>query len=216
MCDVTGCKVIYLVNVPVEHGDLGVRIQNVDRRLTVARRPVPLGRKIKKGTMGKYDHRRVGVLLGQILFEPCELIIAERGARIGDIVEHDEMNALVIERVIRVTKELTIGGTTIQRGIMLTRHEVHGLDIEVADDFPEFAQAPTPFRGIIGGMGQVAREHDEVRWCLQRVDGVDSLRQGRGALGVGRAGVTPMAVGELHKIEVSVRHGGPRTPRQTR
>ena len=45
------------------------------------------------------------------------LLVAEPRRRVGDVVEGDEMHALVVERVVRGAEGLLEGGAAIQRGI---------------------------------------------------------------------------------------------------
>ena len=56
--------------------------------------------------MSKYDDRRLGRLALEVRGEPRELFVSDLRARIGDVVEDDEMNALVVECVMRLAEEL--------------------------------------------------------------------------------------------------------------
>lgn len=73
--------------------------------------------------MRQHDDAVVGFALLEIGRQPGELCVAQPGARIGNIVEHDEMYALVVERVMRRAEEFPVGLAGVERGIVLARHE---------------------------------------------------------------------------------------------
>ena len=134
--------------------------------------------------------------------EPGELLVAQPGGGIGDVVEGNEVRALVVERVVGRTEELAIGLTLVQRGVVLARHEAHVLDGERGDDLAEALHALATQLGIVSGVREIAGEDDEVGLARQTVHGRHGLGQRVLGVGVCSTAVAPMGVGELHEVEV--------------
>ena len=86
---------------------------------------------------------------------------------------------------------------------MLAGHEAHVLVVEPGDDVAEFGQAPAPFLRIVRGVGEVAREDDEIRLDRERVHRRHRLLQRAAGVRVeGIALEAPMRIRELHEIEL--------------
>src|SRR5215510_16183142 len=88
----------------------------------------------------------------------------------SDVIQRDEMNALVVEGVMKVAEEFLVGLAAIQRRVVLAGHKAHGLDPELTDNLLELGHPCAPHFGIVGGVGQVAGEDDEVRLLIEAVD----------------------------------------------
>ena len=131
--------------------------------------------------------------------------------RVGHVVEHDEVHALVVERVVRLAEELLVGLALVERRVVLAGHEAHVLHLEFADDVAEFRQALPALLGVVGGVREVAGEHDEVGLLLEAVDGGNGLFERPLGVGVGRSFEAPVRVGQLHEIEIV---GGLRAARE--
>jgi hypothetical protein len=95
------------------------------------------------------------------------------------------VHAFVIERVVRGAEEFFIGCALVERGIMLAGHQAQRLYLQLGDDRLELAHALLPHRYVVGGVGEIAGEDDEVRLHAHAVDGGDGLLQ-RHVLGDGR------------------------------
>ena len=93
---------------------------------------------------------------------------------------------------MRVAEEFVEGLAAIERRVVLARHEAHVLDLELADDLLELGKALAAQLRVVGGMRQVAGEHDEVRRLGQAVDGGDGFFQGAFGIGIGRALEAPV------------------------
>src|SRR6266576_665206 len=113
--------------------------------------------------MRQDDNVSVLPLLLEVVGKPLQLLIAKRRARVRDVVERDEMHALVVERVARLAEEFLERLAAVERRVMLARHEMDVLDLELADDFLELRESPAPFLRIIGRMCEISGEHDEIR-----------------------------------------------------
>ena len=124
-------------------------------------------------------------------------------AGIGDVVEGDEVHALVVEGVVRGAEELLVGLALVERGVVLARHEAHVLDGERRDDLLEALHALAPLLAVVGGVGEVAGEDDEVGLAGEAVHGRHGLLQRVLGVGIGGALVAPVGVGELHEVEVA-------------
>ena len=167
----------------------------------------------------RQDHDPVVALaLLQVGLEPAQLLLADAGGAIRHVVERDEVHALVIEGVMRRPEELLVGRPVIERGVVLAGHEAHIGIFQPARQVAEFRQPAAALAGIVGGVGQVAREHHEVRLRLEGVDRRDRLRQGAGGIRIdGGALESPVGVGELDEEELvlagAVRAGAARQPR---
>src|SRR5476649_718505 len=207
MGDVAGHVVVLLMDVAVEHHDVLVRHQQVDRLGAVGRGPVPVRHQVEQRAVGQHDDAVVGLALLEVGGQPRELLVAQLGARVGDVVERDEVHALVVERVVRRAKELLEGGALVERGVVLAGQEAHVLDVEGGDDFLEALHARAALGAVLGRVGQVTGEDDEVGLLRQAVHRDDGLFEGVLGVGIGRALVAPMGVRDLDEMEVAGRLG---------
>jgi hypothetical protein len=205
--DVLGPVMVLLVNMAVENGDVLVRKQHIDDLRAVLRGPVPLGGETEERPVREHHDGRVVADLPQIGGQPVDLRVAHGTDWIRHVVERDEVHALVIERVVRGAEGLPVGGPRVPRGVVLSRHEVQRLHLQTGDDLLEFAQPLAAYGAVVGGVSQIAREHDEVGACRNPVHGFDGLLQGHVGLRIGHAAVAPMRVGELQEKEVGVPTG---------
>ena len=94
----------------------------------------------------------------------------------------------------------------IEGGVVFAGQVVHRLDPQPGHDGFEFLHAPSTLDRIIGRVGEVAGEHHEVGRTCETVDGGDRLAQGDLGLGIGRSLVAPVGVGQLHEMEIALRH----------
>src|SRR5438270_7853553 len=160
--DVRGLEVMLLVDVPIEHGRVPVRHEELNGLIAVARRPVPLRVEREERPVREYDDAAVARLLGEVRGEPGELLVADAARRIGDVVERDEVHALMREAVVRRTEELAIRLAVIERGIVLAGHEADLFRAQAGDQLLELRAAPAPLGRIVGGAREIAGENDEV------------------------------------------------------
>ena len=142
--------------------------------------------------------------LFEVRRKPLQLLLADQRARIRYIVQRDEMHALVVERVMRLTEELLVRFTVIEGSVVLARHEADVLYLEFADDILELGKALPAHLRVVGGMSQVAGEHDKVGLLGQAVYGSNGLLQRPLGVGVGRAFEAPVCIRQLNEIEVIV------------
>src|SRR5579883_951161 len=134
MGDMARHVVMLLVDVAVEHHDVLVGHHDVDRLGAVGRGPVPVRHQVEQRAMGEHHDAVVRLALLEVGREPGELLVAQLRRRIGDVVEGDEVHALVVEGPVRVPEELLERLTLVERGVVLAREEAHVLDVEVRDD----------------------------------------------------------------------------------
>src|SRR6266852_1967411 len=167
---------MFLVDMTIEDSDVPMSLQQGDRSVSVLGRPIPRRIQREQGAMGEDDNGLFYIQLVQIGPQPGELILSDRCTWIRDVVQDDEMNALVVESVVELPEELLVRRAGIERRVVLTRHKSQGLDTEPLDDLAELAESLSPLIAIVGGMREVAREHDEVGLPLKRV------HQGNGVL----------------------------------
>src|SRR4030095_12136545 len=95
--------------------------------------------------------------------QPLQLFFTYSSPWIGDVVQHDEMNAFVIEGVMKVAEKLLVCFTTIQRSIVFPRHKPHCLHVELAHNVAEFGHAVPAYLPIIRRLCEVAGEDNEIR-----------------------------------------------------
>ena len=175
MRNVAGHMVMLLMNVAVEDRDIWKRHETLDHGHSIASRPVPLRIEIEQRTMRQRHDGRLAFQLLEVCLQPFELRFADDRLRIGDVVKGDEMHALVIEGVVKISKEFLVGFTTVKRSV--SRHKPHSLDPQLADNFAELSHPFAPLFGIIRGMRQVAGEDYEIRLFVEAVDRGDRLLQ---------------------------------------
>ncbi len=154
-----------------------------------------------------------GCLL-QVGAQPLQLLLADRRHRIGHVVDHDEMHALVVERVVRLAEELLERLAVVERRVVLPGHEPHVLHLECAHDLAELGHAPASLLRVVGRMGQVAGEHHEIGLTRQPVDRRDRFLERSLRVRVDRSVLeAPVTVRELHEVEFVVRCGARRRHR---
>ena len=90
---------------------------------------------------------------------------------------------------------------------MLPGHEAHILYLEFPDDAAELDHSPAPLGGVVGGVREVAREHDEVGLDFQRVDARHRRLQRGVGLRIGGPAIAPIGIGQLHEKEFLVACG---------
>jgi hypothetical protein len=117
MGDMAGHMMVFLMNMAIKDRDVRMLQQNLGRLRTIGSRPIPPRVKIEQRPMGEYDDSRVRILLAQIVVQPLQLHIAQSGARIGDVVQDDKVNALVIKSVMGWTEKFLKRFALIQRAV---------------------------------------------------------------------------------------------------
>src|SRR5262245_17467856 len=206
MLDPSGRVVVLLVDVAVEDGHVLVRGEHVDHLGAIARRPVPGGIEIEERPVREHDHRHLLVDPGEVRTDPGDLLVADDRLRVGDVVEHQEVDALVVERAAQGAEQLLVGLAAVQRGVVLAGQELQVEPPQSADDLLELPHPLAPLVVVVRRVREVAREDDEVGFERRLVDRPhDPLQRGRG-LGVhGGVAEAPVGVGELEEEEVLVR-----------
>ena len=122
------------------------------------------------------------------------------------------MHAFVIEGVVGGAKELLERLAVVERRVVLPGHEAHGLDLELAHDGLEFRHALPALHRVVGGVREIAGEHDEVRLVVEVVHRPHDLLQGALGVRIGRPFEAPMRVRQLQEVELVLvctqRHAG--------
>ena len=199
-----GHLVVLLMDVAVEHRHIAVRHEQLDRFGAVACGPVPLRGQIEQRAVREDDDAGIFGLLLQVLGQPGQLHRAQAGAGIADVVEHDAVHALVFKGVVGGAEELLEGLAVVQRSVVLARNETHVLDLQFRNDGLDLRHALAALFGVIRGVGQVAREDDEIGGLRQRIDGSDGFGQRALGIRVGCALKAPMQIRQLDKIKVLI------------
>ena len=90
--------------------------------------------------MGEHDDRRLRLDLLEIGLQPGDLGVAHHGLGVGDIVERDEVHALVIEGVVGLAEELLVRFALVESGIVLAGQEADGLDLQAGGDVAKLVE----------------------------------------------------------------------------
>ena len=117
--DLAGGVVIGAVDVPVEHGDIVVGREDVHDRVAVGGEPLPVGAQVEQRTMGEDDDRRRLRVARQVAFQPRRLRRADDRLAERDVVEGHEVNAAMIERVVRLAEVLAEERAAVERRVVL-------------------------------------------------------------------------------------------------
>ena len=155
--------------------------------------------------MGEDDDRGVLRPRLQVPAEPVDLRVAQDALGVGDVVEHDEVHALVIEGVPQGPEELLESRAAIERSVVFARHQPQSGDPQTGEVLADLPHAPPALLVVVGGVGKVAGENHEIGNLRESVDQLDRPGQLDGRLRVGGTLVAPVRVGELDEVEV-VRH----------
>jgi len=202
MGDLPGHMMMLLMDMSVEHCYILVGRQDVDRLGTIIGRPVPCGVKIEQGTMRENNDWLRFVVFSQIVMQPLQLIFSNKSVWIRDIVERDEMDALVIKAVVANAEHALVRFAIVEAGIILARDKSYILHFKIGNNGLEFCHALTAYFFVWRAMNKVAGKHDEIRLVLKAVHGCDSTFSACSSLRIGRALETPVAVRHLHKEKI--------------
>ena len=110
------------MDVAIQNRHCFVGREQVHHVVAVAREPFPFRFEIEKRTMGEDDDRRRLRKSREIFFQPRDLFSADGGTSKGHVVEGDEMNAAMIERVMRLAEVFAEERAAVERGIVLARN----------------------------------------------------------------------------------------------
>src|SRR4029077_7750810 len=124
----------------------------------IGRGPVPVGREVEQRTMREPDDGRVLVELLEAGAEPLKLLAPDTPLGIGHVVEHDEVHALVIERVMRLAEELLERLTLVERRVVFAGEIVVRLHLELRDRVAHVRQTLSTLLWIVGGVREIPRE----------------------------------------------------------
>src|SRR5712691_36189 len=108
--------------------------------------------------MREHDDARVLRLQREVGLEPRELLLADARRGIGNVVDGNEMHALVIEAVEARPEEFLPRLAVVERRIVLAGYEAHVPVLQPGYDVAE-SREPAPALGrIVGRMREIARE----------------------------------------------------------
>lgn len=91
---------------------------------------------------------------------------------------------------------------------MLAGKEAQVFHLQARNQIPIFPQPAPPLVGVVGVVGEIARQYEEVRLGGEAIDCFNGLRQGGAGLGIGRSVITPVGVRELDEEEILWRRVG--------
>jgi hypothetical protein len=194
-------RVLGAVDVAVEDRHRVVRLEQLHHGGAVAREPLPLRLEIEERPVREDDDRRRLRVAREIVLQPRQLLGTDGRLAEGDVVERDEVDAAVIERVVRLAEVLAEQRAAVERGVVLARHVQPLRDLEARADLAELREAARVLRRVFAVVRQIAREEDEVRLLLQTVDQLDGALERLRAEGIGRAAEADVRVAELHDRE---------------
>src|SRR5579863_9648295 len=113
---------MFAMNMAVKHGYVFVGCERVHHVVAVAREPFPFGLEVKQRPMGEHDDRGALRKAREIRLHPSELRRSDLGPPGRNVVERDEMDAAMIERVVGRPHVLAEHVTAVERGVILARH----------------------------------------------------------------------------------------------
>src|ERR1700733_13349817 len=122
----------------------------------------------------------------EVRLHPRDLLGSYDGSSRGHIVERDEMNAAMVERVMRRAHELAEHVAAVESGVVLARHYLQLRAANLARDLLEQFEALGVLVGRIGVVGQISRDYYQLGAVFQPVDGSDGTLERLGAERVGR------------------------------
>src|SRR4029453_5027459 len=198
----------------VHDRDAIVRLQDGLYLLGVVGPEVPVAVVLVERRVREDDERRRFRHVGQILLQPGALLVADleaalhavvqpgdglhalhrrhpaRGPEIllDDTVEHDEVRALVVERVDRLAEQRAPLLAHVEVPVVLADHHAYG-GLEVLEDLRAEVEL-----GRLPELCQIAAEENEIRLRIEAIDVVDGAQQ-----------LVYEAVVDLAVVEVRVR-----------
>src|SRR5271169_6231373 len=104
MPGIAGLLEVPSVNVAIEDGHVLIPRERVHNVIAVAGEPFPFRLQIEERPMSEDDDRRRLQKACDVRFEPSQLLRANFRASARDVVERDEMHALVIERIVAIAE----------------------------------------------------------------------------------------------------------------
>src|SRR5260370_19524586 len=149
--------------------------------------------------MGEHDDRRRFRKAGEVGLHPCELFRADFRPSARDVVEGDEVNAAMIERIVSRPHEFAEHIATVERCVILTRHY---FDLSAAnfarDRFAQFEALGVLVRRI-RVMSEIAGDDYQLGAILQPINRRYRVLERLGAQRIWRPVETDVSVAELHK-----------------
>src|SRR5262249_22733901 len=119
------------------------------------------------------------------------------------IIEYDEVDAFMIEGVIEFAEMLLESFSFIKRSVMLSRHKMHRLHFQFADNILKTFHAVASNLRVFCSVGEVAGEDLNVRLLYQTVDRRHCFLQCSLRIRVDHCPIkSPMSVRKLHEIEL--------------
>ena len=82
-----------------------------------------------------------------------QLGLADLRAGVRYIIKRNEMDAFMIERVMRLAEKFLERGAVVERGIVLSWHEAYRFYLERSDDIAKFGHALAALLRVIRGVG---------------------------------------------------------------
>ena len=113
------CVIVNLVNMAVKDNNIFERLQKLYRFISVGCIPVPVGGKVKERPVSENDNPGVFVEFFEVGLEPVELFLADGRMRVGDIIDGDKMNALVVENIVSFQEKFFEGLAVVEACIVL-------------------------------------------------------------------------------------------------
>ncbi len=195
------------MDVAIKDGRARTPCENLDGPVAVLGRPLPFGQQREERAMRQHHEGRVLRQSSEVGREPLQLRVAKRTSRKRHIVDRYKVHALVVECVCRVAERFAVGLPPVQSCVMLAGQEANVFDLQRRRDLAEPLHAFAPFRRIVGGVGEVAGEYDEIRHLVDGIDRRDRMLERDVGLRVGRSLKAPVRVRQLKKEEVFVGGG---------
>src|SRR5580658_8586238 len=139
----------------------------------------------------------------EIRLHPGDLLGSYHGPSRGHIVERDEMNAAMVERVMRRAHELAEHVAAVESGVVLARHYLQLRAANLARDLLEQFEALGVLVGRVSVVGQIAGNYYQLGSVFQPVDSSDGAFECLGAERVRWSVESDVRIAQLNERERS-------------
>ena len=199
-----------LVNMAVQDGDRAEALQVSEGLLAVVGAPAPVGIDGPERDVRKDDDRRAAFQIPHVIFEPLELLGAERTEaacfEIHHIDQADEVRALVVKAVLALSFGIFAEAVQVLFAVV-GEHVVLAGNVENPSRFGalEDLLGRVKFRRL-GELRNIAGMQQEIRGRRRAVDAIDGDLECRGDVGIGFLAESDVGVADLDEAEIRALH----------
>jgi hypothetical protein len=132
---------VIAMDVSLQHGYIFIGRENVHHVVAIAGKPLPFRLQIEQGPVSEDDNGSHFRKAGKVLLQPGQLLRPDLGLRSRDVIERDEVDPAMIERVVGFLEKLAVELSAVQAGVVLAWNVHHFADLHAAGNLLKLLHA---------------------------------------------------------------------------